>query len=103
MAENNKIQSSEKETRKRVFVANAKVLSEEQRGALSQVEKAFEDSCEDRGVWLELFCPDDACFSEEERIGVPVFCKEPDAGKNLWLKVFCPDGSCEITSPAQLA
>lgn len=102
MAEKNKTHSSEEETRKRVFVANAKVLSEEQFGKLSQEEMAFEDSCENRGVWLELFCPDDACFSEEERIGIPVFCKDPDADKKLWLKIFCPDSSCEITSHAQL-
>lgn len=102
MVENNKSHSPEKETRKRVFVANAKVLSEDQRGTLSQEEQAFEDSCEDRGVWLELFCPDDACLSQEERIGIQVFCKDPDAGKNLWFKIFCPDGSCEITSPTQL-
>ena len=90
MAENNKTHSSEEETRKRVFVTNARVLSEEQRGTLSQVEKAFEDSCEDRGVWLELFCPDDACFSDEERIGIPVFCKDPDQVKSSGLRFFVP-------------
>ena len=98
MAENNK----EKETRKRVFVTRAAVLSNEQRQSLSDEEKAFEASCKDRGVWLELFCPDDACFTEEERVAIPVYCKDPNAGKKLWLKLFCPGGSCEVTQASQL-
>ena len=103
MAENNTIHSSKEETRKRVFVSHAKVLTEAQRGALTEEEKAFEASCQARGVWLELFCPDNACFSEEERTKIPVFCKDPNAGKKLWLKLFCPDGSCDVSSSTQLS
>lgn len=55
------------ENRKRVFVKHAQVLSDETRHALSEKEKAYEKTCEDRGVWLELFFPDDACFTEVER------------------------------------
>jgi len=102
MAENYNTNTSDKETSKRVFVTHAKVLSDEQRQRLTDEEKAFEATCQDRGVWLELFCPDNACFTEEERVNIPVFCKDPDAGKKLWLKLFCPDGSCEITSSTQL-
>ena len=102
MVENDKGNSSTKETRKRVFVTHARVLSEAQRQQLTEKEKAFEATCRERGVWLELFCPDDACFSEEERFHIPVFCEDPKAGKKLWLNLFCPAGSCEITSPIQL-
>ena len=102
MAENNNINPSEKETRKRVFVSNAQVLSDAQRQSLTENEKAFEASCQQKGVWLELFCPDDLCFTEEERVRIPVFCEDPNAGKKLWLDLFCPDGSCEIEEATRL-
>lgn len=102
MAENNKTNSSEKETSKIVFVTHAQVLSDEQHQKLSDEEKAFEATCKDRGVWLELFCPDDACFTEAERVNIPVFCTDPNAGKKLWLKLFCPSGNCEVTQASQL-
>jgi hypothetical protein len=102
MVDKNKNTASGGETSKKVFVTHAQVLSDEQRQSLTEEEKAFEASCTSRGVWLELFCPDNACFSEEERIDVPVFCKDPNAGKKLWLKLFCPEGSCEVSEPSQL-
>jgi hypothetical protein len=51
---------------------------------------------------LELFCPDDKCFTEEERIEIPIYCEDPKVSQKLWLNLFCPDGECEITSPTQL-
>ena len=102
MADNNQTRSTENDSSKKVFVTNANVLSEEQRQSLTDEEKAFEASCTSRGVWLELFCPNDACFTEEEQINIPVFCTDPNAGKKLWLKLFCPSGECEVTQATQL-
>lgn len=102
MSGNNKTHSTEKETRKRVFVTNAQVLSGDQRQSLTEDEKAFEATCKDRGVWLELFCPNDACFTETERVEIPVFCEDPKVGKKLWLNLFCPGGKCEVTQASQL-
>lgn len=90
------------DNKKKVFVTNAKVLSQEERRSLTEKEKEYEASCKSRGVWLEIFCPEDRCFTEEERFEVPVFCEDPKVEKKLWLKLFCPEGSCEITSPSQL-
>lgn len=90
------------ESPKRVFVSNARVLPEAQRGALSEREKAFEESCQDRGVWLELFCPDDACLTEEERFSVPVFCENPKVKKHVFLELFCPEDSCEVVESTRL-
>lgn len=94
--------NSDKETSKRVFVSHARALSEEQKQSLTDKEKEYEASCKDRGIWLEIFCPDDQCFREEERFEVPIFCEDPKVGKKLWLRLFCPEGSCEVTSPSQL-
>ena len=88
--------------RKRVFIRHAQLLSEDKRHTLSEQEKAYEAACQKRGVWLEVFCPEDACFSEEEHVRVPVYCEAPQAKESLWLDVFCPDSSCEIDESSKL-
>ena len=87
---------------KRIFVSHARVLPEEKLGALSEKEKDFEKNCQDRGVWLELFCPDDVCMAEEERIEIPVFCEDPQVKKSIVLELFCPGDSCEVVEPTKL-
>ena len=102
MTHHNETHSKGAETPKRVFVSRARVLSEDQRGELSAKEKEFETSCQDRGVWLELFCPDDACLSEAERFNIPVFCEDPKVKKNVVLDLFCPGDSCEVVESTRL-
>jgi adenylate cyclase len=102
MVHHDKAKISKTEIRKRVFVSHAKVLSDEQRQSLTEKEKAFEATCKDRGVRLELFCPDDACFTEEEHVQIPIFCEDPKVEKKLWLNLFCPGGSCEIDEATRL-
>jgi hypothetical protein len=87
---------------RRVFMPKARVLSENELGSLSEREKAFAGECKDKGLWLEIFCPDDACLLEEERIKLPVFCEHPEHKHSLWLEIFCPGGSCEVTESSKL-
>lgn len=79
------------------------MLSEDQRGELSEQEQAFEKSCQNRGVYLELFCPDDACLMEEERLSIPVFCEDPKEKKSVFLDLFCPGDSCEVVESTRLS
>lgn len=102
MSHHNETNSKTKDTPKRVFVSHARVLPEEKRAALSTQETAFEKTCQDRGVWLEIFCPDDVCMTEEERISIPVFCEDPQVKKNIILELFCPGDSCEVVEPTKL-
>ena len=90
------------ETPRRVFVSGARVLPEEKHGELSEQERAAEKSCQNRGVWLELFCPDDACLTEAERFSIPVFCEDPKMKKSMMLELFCPENSCEVVTPTRL-
>ncbi|MEJ2661640.1 MAG: hypothetical protein P8Z73_13080 [Desulfobacteraceae bacterium] len=90
------------ETTKRVFVSRAQVLPEENRGQLSEKEKEFESSCQEPGVWLELFCPDNECLSEGESFNVPVFCEDPKVKKSLVLELFCPYDSCDVAESTRL-
>jgi hypothetical protein len=102
MTHHNETQSKGAETPKRVFVSRAQVLPEAQRDTLSEQEQTFEKSCQERGVWLELFCPDDACLTEEERFSIPVFCQDPKVKKNVLLEIFCPEESCEVVESTRL-
>jgi hypothetical protein len=102
MTHPNKTQPGNSSTPKRVFVSHAHVLPEEKRGVLSQKEKDFEKSCQERGVWLELFCPDDACLTETERFSVPVFCADPKVKKSVFLDLLCPDDSCDVVEATRL-
>lgn len=102
MAQNHKTHSIGSQTPKRVFVSSAQVLPEEKRGHLSEKEKEFENNCRECGVWLELFCPEDACLTEGERFTVPVFCENPRAKKSLVPELLCPDDSCEVVESTRL-
>jgi hypothetical protein len=87
---------------RRIFLPKAHALSQDELGTLSEKEKTFAKECKDRGIWLELFCPDDACLAEEERINLPVFCENPDHDHSLWIDIFCPGGSCEVSEASKL-
>jgi len=100
--ENKNISEKEATSPKKVFFPKARALSNEEINTLSAEEKAFAKECQDRGVWLEIFCPDDNCLLEEERMKLPVFCKDSKNRQDLWLEIFCPDNSCELSGPTQL-
>jgi hypothetical protein len=102
MAHHNETHSKGAETPEHVFISRARVLPEEQRGVLSEQEIAFKKSRQEPGLWPELFCPDDACLTEEERCSIPVFCKDPKVKKNAFLELFCPGGSCEVVESTRL-
>jgi hypothetical protein len=87
---------------RRIFLPQARVLGKDELGTLSEQERAFESECKNRGIWLELFCPDDACFVEGERIKLPVFCEHPEHTHSLWLDIFCPGGSCQVADASKL-
>lgn len=87
---------------RRIFIPKARILSQEEVGSLTEREKTFQKECKDNGLWLEIFCPDDACLLEEERIKLPVFCENPKHDHSLWLDIFCPSGSCEVNDSSKL-
>jgi hypothetical protein len=52
--------------------------------------------------WLDMFCPDESCLTEEERIMLASPSADKSNDKRSLLDLFCPHGSCEITSASQL-
>jgi hypothetical protein len=89
-------------SRKKVSFTKADAQSGMDLDTLSANGKTISEECQPRGEWLELFCPDDNCLLEEERIKLLKFCEDTGERHDHWLDVFCPDGSCEISEPSQL-
>jgi hypothetical protein len=50
--------------------------------------------------WLKVFCPQDACLAEEERLDLPTPAQAE--AQSEWLEIFCPEESCEVITPTQL-
>ena len=73
-------------------------------GALSAEEfkSDSDEDCKNRGLWLELFCPEDRCLREEERIKLVDFCEYSGKKHDAWLEAFCPEDSCEIFETTDL-
>jgi hypothetical protein len=59
-------------------------------------------NCEQRGLWLEAFCPEDRCLREEERIQIVDFCADSEEHHDLWQSAFCPEKNCEIFEASAL-
>lgn len=59
-------------------------------------------------IWLNIFCPEDACLREEERIDLlqkARFCpdnSETSGENDAWIETFCPEQTCEVTQPTAL-
>ena len=102
MTHDNNTHVSGNESLQKNFETNGRMLFDKKTQWLTDKGDGSESECRDRGTWLDLFCPDDACLRDEERINVPMFCSNPEAVKDPWLDIFCPAGSCEITEATNL-
>ena len=85
-----------KNTRLKVFVDNARLLSEDEQAALPSEKRSAASGKE--GLWIEVACPEGACSLEEGKVTLPAGGVTPKEtkGKGLWLNLFCPDDQCMI-------
>ena len=58
-------------TRFTFFFPDARVLSDPEIAALLADKKQAADTDQRKGVWLEVFCPDASCVSDDGRITLP--------------------------------
>ena len=55
-----------------------------------------------RDLWLDTFCPDDACLAEEEHLEVASL-EAADAKRDgAWLEGFCPEERCAAEAPTNV-
>jgi hypothetical protein len=89
------------ETRLKVFIENARVLSERDVSNLPEEKRAAVAG--KPGLWLEVDCPDGSCSLEKNTITLPAGGVTPKDTNGLWLNLFCPDNQCEVQQGSQLA
>jgi hypothetical protein len=86
--------NTEKKTQFKVFVPDARVLTESEKASLPKDKK---DAVAGKpGLWIEVLCPEGACAQEGDKITLPSGVTEGGRSKGIWLNLFCPDNQCEI-------
>jgi hypothetical protein len=78
------------------FFPEARVLSDAEVDSLAPDKKQAAEKAGQRGIWLEIDCPDQSCISTDGRIIIPAAKVEAKENKGVWLNVFCPNNSCEL-------
>lgn len=78
------------------FFPEARVLSNAEVAGLPLEKKQAAEKAGQRGIWLEIDCPDQSCISADGMISVPAAGAEDKENKGVWLNVFCPNNSCEL-------
>jgi hypothetical protein len=55
-----------------------------------------------RDLWLDTFCPDDACLAEEEHLEIASLEAAAAKRDDAWLEVFCPEDRCAAEAPTNV-
>lgn len=77
------------------FLPEARLLDNDEVAALHAKLNQSAPSSTDKGLWIEMTCPDRSCLDDEGRLTLPVTGEEPKQ-KGIFLNLFCPEGRCEI-------
>jgi len=94
--------TKESETRFTFFFPDARVLNEAEIAAIPEEKKKAAETDKSEGVWLEIYCPDASCVSDDGRITIPAAGAESAKKEGFWLNLFCPEGSCELKETTDL-
>jgi hypothetical protein len=84
------------------FFPEARVLREEEVEALPPEKRQAAAKSGQRGVWLEINCPDKSCISDDGKIIVSAVGAEAKPKGGVWLNLFCPEDSCELRQGTDL-
>lgn len=76
------------------YFPNARVLGTNEVSALPGEKKKAAEAAGQRGVWLEVHCPDGSCVGRDGKVTLEAVGVEAKKGKGVWLNVFCPEDSC---------
>jgi len=89
-----------KETRFKVFIENARILSEHEISELPYEKRNSVTGKE--GIWIEVDCPKGSCSVDKDQITLPVDGVSAKDAKGVWLRLFCPDNQCFIDESTDL-
>ena len=85
------------------FLPNARLLDNSEIANLPPEKRKVAESGRQKGVWIEIACPDESCIDEDGNITITTRGLDSASNKGIFLSLFCPDDSCEVTETTQLA
>ena len=63
---------------------------------------ATENKANQRDPWLGIFCPAQACLTEEEQVKIPSSRTTLSQRPSAWLGIFCPEDRCAVDTPTHI-
>jgi hypothetical protein len=78
------------------FFPGVRVLTNEEISRLSPEKRETTEHAGQKGLWLEIDCPNASCMDDNGRIIVHTQGGQSTDKKGIWLNLFCPEKSCEI-------
>ena len=85
----------------RVFCPHTRSLTPEEILSMT-VEERRSTEADEKGVWLEVECPEGKCLIGENKMTITVRGVVPREDEGLWHKLFCPEDRCIAQSPSDL-
>lgn len=92
----------EKSSRFRFFLPDARVLEKDEVENLPPEKLSSVEAGGQKGLWLEIICPNESCIDADGNITIPTKGAEKSLGKGFFLNLFCPENSCEIVQSTDL-
>ena len=87
----------------RFFFPDARCLSDTEISELPSAKRKRAEASGKKGVWMEVFCPDDSCLNNDGNIVIPVSNESSEEKRGIWVNLFCPEDQCLIQESTDLA
>jgi hypothetical protein len=78
------------------FLPDSRLLEEAEIASLHAKLGQSAPARDEKGLWIEMTCPDQSCLDDQGRLTLPVEGDVPERGQGILLNLFCPEGRCEI-------
>jgi hypothetical protein len=91
-----------KTSRFRFFLPDARILGQNEIANLPPEKLKSAESSGQKGLWVEIACPDESCIDDEGNITIPAKGTDMSGKRGAFLNLFCPEGSCEVVQSSDL-
>jgi hypothetical protein len=83
------------------FLPDARLLDVDEISTLHARLDQSAPTSDEKGLWIEVTCPDRSCLDEDGKLTLPVAGEKPER-KGIFLNLFCPEGRCEIVQATDI-
>lgn len=84
------------------FLPNARLLDNSEIANLPPEKRKVAESGRQKGVWIEIACPDESCIDEDGNITIPAKGADVVSEDGIFFSLFCPNDSCEVVQSTDL-